>query len=62
MIAFWFEPHRRYIVEWDGSSRFYGHYMRNSEKVFLGSFVVENVKSMDEAYKHAADWVKSSPV
>lgn len=62
MIAFWFEPYKRYIVDWNENATFNAYQMRNTQKVLVDTFTVYDVKSIDEAYKHAADWVKRSPV
>jgi hypothetical protein len=58
MINFWFEPAERFIIEWNGSATFNVYQMVNTNQKAIDCFTVYDVETIDEAYKHAEQWIE----
>lgn len=57
MCNFWFEPAERFVIEWNGSATFNVYQMINTKLKAIDCFTVYDINSIDEAYKHAKEWV-----
>lgn len=58
VVAFWFDPTNRYIIEWDRGTDFNVYQMVNTNLKWKDSFSVADVKTIDQAFKQAEQWIR----